>query len=105
MKQPLEHILSTAQTNGGHSHADDVSNVNGIYEEPAGLRILIVGAGIGGLTAAIALRKQGHEVLVSFYFPRFLGELSDAKSRFSNKASLPVSSGLRFILLRTRMGF
>lgn len=29
-----------------------------------GLNILIAGAGIGGLAAAIALRKQGHRVQV-----------------------------------------
>jgi len=29
-----------------------------------GLKVLIVGAGIGGLAAAIALRQQGHEVEV-----------------------------------------
>jgi 2-polyprenyl-6-methoxyphenol hydroxylase-like FAD-dependent oxidoreductase len=28
------------------------------------LKILIIGAGIGGLAAAIALRRQGHEVEV-----------------------------------------
>jgi monoamine oxidase len=31
-----------------------------------GLKILIIGAGIGGLSAAIALRGQGHEVEVMF---------------------------------------
>ncbi len=33
-----------------------------VTQEP--LRILIVGAGIGGLTAAIALRQQGHDVTI-----------------------------------------
>jgi 2-polyprenyl-6-methoxyphenol hydroxylase-like FAD-dependent oxidoreductase len=35
--------------------------------EKSGLRVLIVGAGIGGLTAAIALRQQGHHIEVCFY--------------------------------------
>lgn len=33
----------------------------------SGLRVLIVGAGIGGLTSAIALRQQGHHVEVCLY--------------------------------------
>ncbi|KAJ5080888.1 hypothetical protein N7456_013598 [Penicillium angulare] len=37
-----------------------LKEVNG--SSGSGLRILIVGAGIGGLTAAIALRQQGHHV-------------------------------------------
>lgn len=31
----------------------------------AGLKVLIVGAGIGGLSAAIQLAQQGHDVQVS----------------------------------------
>jgi monoamine oxidase len=40
-----------------------LKELNGTSDE--GLHILIVGAGIGGLTAAIALRQQGHRVEVS----------------------------------------
>ena len=33
-------------------------------DRPAGMKIAIVGAGLGGLTAAIALRRAGHEVAI-----------------------------------------
>lgn len=41
---------------------------NSYPEEPAPLKplsIVIVGAGIGGLSAAVGLRRQGHHVSVS----------------------------------------
>ena len=43
----------------GHDH------VNGNGPEP--LNIAIVGAGIGGLTAAIGLRRNGHNVSVRIF--------------------------------------
>lgn len=47
----------TNGTNGSHKHADTGD---------APLNAIIIGAGIGGLTAAIYLRQQGHRVTVSF---------------------------------------
>ncbi|KAL2784515.1 hypothetical protein BJX66DRAFT_348237 [Aspergillus keveii] len=37
---------------------------NGTHQEIRPLKVLIVGAGIGGLTAAIALRNQGHDIQI-----------------------------------------
>ena len=42
-----------------------VPATNGFHETQSGLKILVVGAGISGLSAAIGLRQQGHTVEVS----------------------------------------
>ncbi len=42
-----------------------VNGVNGAGQHASGgLQVLIVGAGIAGLSTAIGLRKQGHQVQV-----------------------------------------
>lgn len=46
-------------------------------EHKDGLNVLIIGAGIGGLTAALALRKQGHRVQI-FEQSRFATETGAA---------------------------
>ncbi|KAB8251155.1 hypothetical protein BDV35DRAFT_399966 [Aspergillus flavus] len=48
-----------------------------MQSKPKGLKVLIVGAGIGGLAAAIALRQQGHKVEV-FERSRFANEVGAA---------------------------
>jgi len=67
---PME-ANSSAEVNGNHI-------ANGEQADSTGpLRILIVGAGIGGLTAGIALRQQGHHVQI-FEQSRFACEVGAA---------------------------
>lgn len=61
--------LAMSHSNGVETHnsTNGYTNghVNGNGNFRSGLKVLIAGAGIGGLTAAIALRQQGHNVEVS----------------------------------------
>jgi hypothetical protein len=54
-------IIAKVMASDGESIPDAVS-----------LRVLIVGSGIAGLTAAVALRQQGHQVDVCESHPRML---------------------------------
>ncbi|KAI5362805.1 Putative FAD-binding domain, acetoacetate decarboxylase, FAD/NAD(P)-binding domain superfamily [Septoria linicola] len=75
----MEHTFviegDSGRTNGSHSSSTNGHKQHINTRQP--LTILIAGAGIGGLTAAIALRQQGHNVTV-FEQSRFASEVGAA---------------------------
>lgn len=83
--------------------ADDMTGrngvvVNGIHDSSnkTGLKILIVGAGIGGCTAALGLRQQGHDVEVGgcrhmLWFWRLKLKQLFEQSRFSSELGAAIS--------------
>ncbi|KAH7170583.1 hypothetical protein EDB81DRAFT_941469 [Dactylonectria macrodidyma] len=51
-----------ATTNGHHDTAASVPKNPLVHDHPHPLKIAIIGAGIGGLSAAIGLRREGHDI-------------------------------------------
>jgi 2-polyprenyl-6-methoxyphenol hydroxylase-like FAD-dependent oxidoreductase len=66
-----------AETNGESRTTETYRSHNGETHEQPCLRVIIAGAGIGGLVAAIALRQQGHRVEV-YEQSRFNNEIGAA---------------------------
>lgn len=53
-----------ATLNGHHNTAASAPKNPLVHDHPHPLKVAIIGAGIGGLSAAIGLRREGHDITV-----------------------------------------
>lgn len=95
------------------THANGVGHANGkshhALSEPTRLKVIIAGGGIGGFTAAIALRQQGHDVEVSlapFYLEALAPTCSQLyeQSRFANEIGAAIHMVPNAVGLLRRLG-
>ncbi|KAJ3528055.1 hypothetical protein NM208_g10396 [Fusarium decemcellulare] len=83
----------TNGTNGINGASKTTVNGSSLTTSSEGLRIIVIGAGIGGLTAAIYLRRQGHHVTL-LEQSRFANEVGAAMHLAPNANGLLRRIGL-----------